>query len=171
VNWFEQAGKERATWEVRNERKGKQEQKTRKTEQNRSERMKAQRVEHRNANDFLALPAQSKIPSKWLFRHTRRLISHFPNDFRSLSHKRVSMSCFLLSSGFGLPSLALSCSCSAVSVVTNPFHLFQSNLIQYYGELNRKQSSIILSRRLSFHGRLRFSVLPVSVIANLFHRF
>jgi hypothetical protein len=80
--------------------------------------MKAQRVERRNANDFLTLPAQSKSSVKVAFPpRARRLISHFPNDFRSLSHKRVSMSCFLLSAVFGLPSLARPCSYSAVSVV------------------------------------------------------
>jgi hypothetical protein len=47
----------------------------------------------------------------------RRLISHFPNDFVSLNHKRVAMNCFLPFSGFGLPSLARFCSCFAVSVV------------------------------------------------------
>jgi hypothetical protein len=45
------------------------------------------------------------------------LISHFPNDFQGLNNKRVPGNCFLLSSSFGLPSLARHCSCSAVSVV------------------------------------------------------
>jgi hypothetical protein len=44
---FERAGKEEATWKVRNKRKGKQEQKRRKIERNRAERMKGASTETR----------------------------------------------------------------------------------------------------------------------------
>jgi hypothetical protein len=50
-------------------------------------------------------------------RRMRRLISHFPNDFRALNNERVPGNCFLPSSGFGFPFLARLCSCSVVSVV------------------------------------------------------
>jgi hypothetical protein len=103
--------------EVRNERKGKQEQKTRKPKRNRSERMKAERartekreclphidgtIDEFGRSDFSATP----VPLDFLF----------PSDFRPLSNERFLGNCFLLSAGFGLPSLALSCSCSAISV-------------------------------------------------------
>jgi hypothetical protein len=48
---------------------------------------------------------------------------------------------------------------SSCSVIANPFHQFRENQIHSYGELNRKHFSIRLSRRSSFRGRLRLSMV------------
>jgi hypothetical protein len=42
----------------------------------------------------------------------------FPEGFRPPNNGPVPLNCFLLSAGFGLPSLARLCSCSALSVVS-----------------------------------------------------
>jgi hypothetical protein len=50
------------------------------------------------------LPAKSmnlvEVSSAW---RERRLISHFPNDFRALNNERVPGNCFVPSYGFGFP--------------------------------------------------------------------
>jgi hypothetical protein len=81
--------------EVRTEQKGKQGQKTKKTERNRSEWMKAQRVESRNKNDFLTLPAQSKSSVKVPFPPRAPLDFPFSERFPAAKPQTRSNELFL----------------------------------------------------------------------------
>jgi hypothetical protein len=117
-DWFEQSEKEETTREVRNEETQTQNRKRGKQNETEQNGRKPKRREHRKTNEFLTLPAKSmNLVEVASARRTRRLISHFPNDFRVLDNERVPGNCLLLSSGFGFPSLAPLCSCSVVSVV------------------------------------------------------
>jgi hypothetical protein len=103
-DWFEQSEKEETMREVRNEERQTQNRKGGKSNETEQNGRKPKGREYRKANDFLTLPEKSmnfvEVASA---RGTRRLISHFLNDFQALNNERVPGNCFFLSSGFGFP--------------------------------------------------------------------